>query len=358
MCNCPSKKGGYLLVENQRVEIKWVPSNKSWYENLGYHFTEFFDTFSVRVEDLTLKSPIKVKIICDNCGVEYEKPYSTYYNCLHSKTSNGKCLCPKCMRHLISVNIHKDKISERQDKYYSALMKVAEETGYTIITPKEDIKTIETRIEYICPSHGKHSMRVDNMIYGKRCPDCAKDKVAELYKRDCDTIIKKVSELGGHLLNPQDYKNSRTKNLLITCLSCGQVFLTSFLNFTQHGGQLCDKCQPKMSYGASRVKSWLDSNHVEYVQEKWFQDCKDINPLPFDFYLPKYNTIIEYDGIQHFKDLSETLYNHMPLEETKRHDSIKNEYCKNKNIKLIRIPYWEKNNIDDILDKQLHKDIV
>ena len=36
------------------------------------------------------------------------------------------------------------------------------------------------------------------------------------------------------------------------------------------------------------------------------------------------------------------------------HDAIKNAYCEDHNIKLIRIPYWELNNVESILNNNLN----
>jgi hypothetical protein len=88
------------------------------------------------------------------------------------------------------------------------------------------------------------------------------------------------------------------------------------------------------------------------------KSAKYSKPLPFDFYLPDYNMIIEFDGEQHYK---QSHFTHSNLSYTQAHDIIKNDYCKNKNIKLIRIPYWELNNIETILNNEFiisHKDIV
>ena len=87
--------------------------------------------------------------------------------------------------------------------------------------------------------------------------------------------------------------------------------------------------------------------------KKRFKDCKDIKTLPFDFYLPYYNICIEFDGWQHYNmtkhDTSEK------FEIRKKHDIIKDEYCKNNNMYLIRIPYWEYKNIDNILHTEINK---
>ena len=74
--------------------------------------------------------------------------------------------------------------------------------------------------------------------------------------------------------------------------------------------------------------------------------------LPFDFYLLDYNTCIEYDGSLHYETgYSETQED---LEDRQKKDNIKTQYCKDHNIKLIRIPYWEFKNIENILKQKLN----
>ena len=84
-------------------------------------------------------------------------------------------------------------------------------------------------------------------------------------------------------------------------------------------------------------------------KKKRFNDCKDKKPLPFDFYLPEYNICIEFDGQHHYRDI----FGISKLENTQSHDNIKNLYCYNNDIKIIRIPFWEGSNIADILSKEI-----
>ena len=108
----------------------------------------------------------------------------------------------------------------------------------------------------------------------------------------------------------------------------------------------CPNCSN--SKGALKIKNILDINNIEYFQEMRFNDCRNKNSLPFDFYLPEYKTCIEFDGLQHFESIDywggEERLNYI-----KKNDNIKNEYCKDNNIKLIRVPYYEINNIEDKL---------
>lgn len=87
------------------------------------------------------------------------------------------------------------------------------------------------------------------------------------------------------------------------------------------------------------IRELLDELQVEYIQEHRFDDCRNILTLPFDFYLPKYNTCIEYDGQQHFK-VVDFFGGKEGFERRKHNDNIKTKYCEDKNISLLRLPYY------------------
>lgn len=112
-------------------------------------------------------------------------------------------------------------------------------------------------------------------------------------------------------------------------------------------------CHSNISKGEQKIKEFLDKKKIVYITQKTFNNCR--NPktncvLYFDFYIPDYNYCIEYDGIQHFK---ETNFHHDNLQERKYRDSIKNQYCKNNNIKIIRISYKDYDKINEILNNIL-----
>lgn len=105
-------------------------------------------------------------------------------------------------------------------------------------------------------------------------------------------------------------------------------------------------CGHERSKGEQKIRSILLSENINFVQEKCFKDCinqKTNGQLRFDFYLPDYNCCIEYDGIQHFKDVG---WKEEHLEDTQHRDKIKNQYCNEHNITLIRIPYSDYSIID------------
>ena len=89
------------------------------------------------------------------------------------------------------------------------------------------------------------------------------------------------------------------------------------------------------------IRDYLISLNVAFCQQKRFKDCrnkKQNNMLPFDFYLPAYNMCIEYDGEHHFCPV-EGWGGYEKFLITQENDNIKNEYCKNHNITLLRLPY-------------------
>lgn len=95
------------------------------------------------------------------------------------------------------------------------------------------------------------------------------------------------------------------------------------------------------SKGELKIKNILQKLNISFKQEYKFKDCinpKTKYPLRFDFYLPDYNCCIEYDGEQHF---IEGCFQNNDLKDRQYKDNIKNLYCKNNNIILIRIPYTD-----------------
>ena len=102
------------------------------------------------------------------------------------------------------------------------------------------------------------------------------------------------------------------------------------------------------SLGEFYIQSILEENNIKFEKEYIFQDFiyEDTKRHPrYDFYLPDYNRLIEFDGEQHYKYSNLGWNTKEKFELTKLHDQLKNNYAKEHNISLIRIPYWEKDNI-------------
>ena len=153
-------------------------------------------------------------------------------------------------------------------------------------------------------------------------------------------------------LDRYDYSNVNfenvSKKLEIKCNIHG-VF---FQNIHKHlKGQGCPECSFS-SKGEEYVKSHLEEMEIKYIRQHGFDSCKYINKLNFDFYIPEFNTCIEFDGIQHYKPVKE-FGGLKEFENIKKRDECKNKWCVENNIKLIRIKHSEINMIGEILNTNL-----
>lgn len=105
-------------------------------------------------------------------------------------------------------------------------------------------------------------------------------------------------------------------------------------------------CGCLVSVGEGKIQKILDSLQINYETQKIFPDCKYKYVLRFNFYLPDYNCCIEYDGEQHYSAIP-TMGGEKKFLETKERDKIKNNYCQQHEIKLIRIPYTDFRKLDE-----------
>lgn len=110
----------------------------------------------------------------------------------------------------------------------------------------------------------------------------------------------------------------------------------------------------KMSYGELIISKYLDNNGIKFNYNKSLKDCISSSKLRFDFYLPDYNTCIEFDGKQHFESV-DYFGGEEEFEKVKIRDDIKNKWCLVNDIKLIRFNY--KQSEEEIID-YLSKNIL
>lgn len=170
------------------------------------------------------------------------------------------------------------------------------------------------------------------------CSECAKRKRA----------INEQGHRYGNLLVLEYAGTSINRNGLWKCqCDCGSICFIMGKDLRSGSKTNCG-CRRTLSKGAEKIKALLLEHNINFVQEKTFETCRfpDSNqPARFDFYLPDQNIIIEYDGEQHFFYTNHAWDTKEHFEYTQRHDNYKTEWCKNKNIKLIRIPYYDYKNI-------------
>lgn len=124
--------------------------------------------------------------------------------------------------------------------------------------------------------------------------------------------------------------------------NCGNTFERSIYKWMD-GRDLCINCSQVQSSYERLFEEYLIDKKYKYKKEYRFNDCRDEKPLPFDFYITSFDCLVEIDGQQHFEPTKfdgdiNTANKKFLLQ--KKHDNIKNNYCKNKNIPLLRLPYF------------------
>jgi hypothetical protein len=202
-------------------------------------------------------------------------------------------------------------------------------------------KNIRTKVIVICKKHGEFNITADNHTQKKQgCWNCFLDKhkLTQLTPERLENL-KKIHN------NKYSYQDlSVDKGFIkISCPNHGEF--NQYLYFHEYGHG-CPECN-STSRGEDKIKSFLENLNLEFHRNYEFEDCKRTKSLRFDFYLPELKLCIEYDGEHHF--IENKYFGEGNLEYMRENDRIKNEYCESNNIELIRIPYFDFKNIDNIL---------
>ena len=144
-----------------------------------------------------------------------------------------------------------------------------------------------------------------------------------------------------------EYLGSDNKgNVLWKCVcECGNDnFITTSHHLISGNTQSCGCLK---SIGESKIAILLSENNIKFIQQQKFNDAiyaDTKGQMRFDFYLPDYNRLIEFDGNQHYK-ASGGWSDENNLTLVQQRDKLKNEYALSHNIPLVRIPYWERDKI-------------
>jgi rubrerythrin len=254
----------------------------------------------------------KVTIICPDHGVFNQTPKNHLVN---------KCNCPGCVGH----------IKKTKDVLINEVKKIhGDKYDYSLV----EYKNNKTKVSIICPKHGVFNQTISHHMRGYGCNECLMD----------ENLNKKIDTAKQIHNNKYDYSLVKSvgvyEKIKIICPEHG-VFEQTLNNHIMSRKTGCPIC--KSSKGELKIKKWLDGKNITYIQQHRFPNCKYILPLPFDFYLPDYNICIEYDGEQHYKPI----WGENILEKTINSDNIKNDYCKNNKIKLIRMKYNQR--LEDVI---------
>lgn len=210
----------------------------------------------------------------------------------------------------------------------------------------------ETKVKLLCKKCGHVIEKMPSKMTGKAREGCyicsGKNhfKTREILQNEVDIKFPNTYQILG------EYVKAR-QPLQVQRLDCGHVYDVSPDNLLR--GKGCPRCGIRQSHFMDIVEDYLNKHHITYVKEKRFADCINIRTLPFDYYLTDENICIEVDGQFHYKQTTFAHRNNTAaLEDIKKRDAIKTLYCQTHTIKLIRLPYFEEQNFETILDREIY----
>jgi hypothetical protein len=272
----------------------------------------------------------KVCIICPEHGEFWIKPNN------HLSEKQG---CPGCggTKKLSTSEFIKRAIDVHGDKYdYSKVNYVNSSTKVCIICHKKDEFGLE---------HGEFFETPKHHLDGHGCKKCSKNFM------DTETFIRKSRKIHGDVYDYSQtkYVNSKEK-VLISCKDHGPFYVTPGEHLRGSGCPVCNG-----SMGEKIIYNFLKNNSIKFEYQKTFEWLKNRKHMYIDFFIPKMNVAIEYQGKQHFtpvrysnKTEKELLKEYKTI--VKR-DKIKEKLCLEHGINVEYISYT-----DDIIEKI--KDII
>lgn len=281
-----------------------------------------------------VKNNKKIKVLHKECKHEYFVTPKNFVN-------NGR-RCPNCFK------------KERRSNG-DFLKKIEKMVGYEYVALEKyiDNRTPILFRHVVCGYEWK--IRPHNFTHlNRRCPKCRINKPRKTHEQ----FEQEVFDLVGDeflVLGEYSYGNEEVEMLHVVCNT--RLFVTPS-TFLQRGS--CSECN--MSKGESRIAYWLRKNKVDYIVEKTFENFKSQRGRPYRFDFAVYIEdrllmLIEYDGEQHFKPVDWgskgvgwANENYLSVVDS---DKIKNKYCKENGIELLRIPYWDFNNIEETLERKI-----
>lgn len=203
-----------------------------------------------------------------------------------------------------------------------------------------------TQVEIACPVHGSFYMIPrEHINHGYGCPVCGGTQTSNT--ENFISQAKKVHE-NRYNYSKVNYVNNQTK-VEIICLDHGSFFQKPNKHLFGNG---CPKCN--ISKGELKIKKYLDYHKIKYIYDEACLDFLD-KQRP-DFYLPDYDMIIEFNGIQHYEPVK-CFGGEEEFENIKKRDARKELLCEQNGVKVLKISYKQFDKIEEILNEHLEKGI-
>lgn len=233
--------------------------------------------------------------------------------------------CPQCAKKTRNANISlgKERFIERSKK------KHGDKYDYSKVLYVDH----STRVIINCPIHGDFEQMPASHIRGWGCIHCGGNA-----KSNTEEFVAKAKVKHGD--DRYDYSKSiytgANNKLVITCKTHGDFEQLARNHLYGKGCPVCSASQAEVA-----VEEYLKQEGYKYETQVEYLDCKDQKVLPFDFRVTLEDgsrILLEIDGDQHRR----MVFTQEAFEYTQRHDKIKNDYCLQNGIKLIRLEYTDR----------------
>lgn len=183
--------------------------------------------------------------------------------------------------------------------------------------------------------------------------------IEEKLKIPFSQIVESVEEAGCKLLSKPDDPVVRGGWLKYTCANCGNPFSCNYGNFLNQSQHRCKLCSKAVSAGEYNINRALAKLGITVERQYRFSDCCNTLELPFDFAVLNSSDqspllLIEYDGKQHFEPV-DFWGGQEAFEYRRRNDRIKDRYCKDHGIPLLRISYTQFDQIEQLVTDKLYE---
>lgn len=207
-----------------------------------------------------------------------------------------------------------------------------------------------TNLTIICPIHGEFSIRPDHHTKSCGCPKCGYTNIGKALKHTTQDFINKAIQVHGikYDYSKVNYQGSFVP-ITIVCPEHGEF--EQIPNSHIHLQEGCPKCS--QSKGELVIQKYLEEHNINYIRQHIIPIDMTINSSGkafIDFYLPEYNTFIEYNGIQHYIP-QKYFGGKIKFGQQQNRDNFVRKYCNNNKIRLLELKYDV--NITNILDQEL-----
>ena len=320
----------YRNLKNLKYSCPKCAGKNLTTQDIIFKVAQLNDTVEILGEYVNMKTPILSR--CKICNHLWEA------NVISLCRGSGCNLCKK------------SKPQKNNETFIKQLSKI--QPNLEIITPYSGDRELVT---YKCLIDGYIGQaRAGNLLsLNTKCAYCSKKGLHDNQCLSQDTFIEKIKNVNPDIVPIEKYYNSNTKMKFI-CLKHNIKF-EQLPSSALQGKCGCSKCAG--SKGEKKIERILNLLDIKYISQNKFDDCIDKSKLPFDFYLPDYNICIEYQGEQHYKpvrfnSISEEQAN-LNFIKVQKHDKIKKDYCCEHKIHFLEIPYWDYDNVENIIKEKL-----